>query len=369
MNLRRSLWRLHRWTGFAAGLLFFVVALTGVVLIWAHELNLRGHLPLADASIRTVSPAVPAALADFVAAHPDHELGAVMLPRGNTPRAWQVFLRPEGGGPRVVGELDPVGATVLATHSGSSWQRWLEDLHYKFLVGRPGMYLCLFVSVAFLVLPLTGLYVYRGAWRELLRWRPGRTPRARTAWLHRWLGAWTMLLTLLWGATGFLYLWFLLPGRAHSARSETQRADTAAIRQVQDLPALLKAARAALPGGEITSFRFVTTKGGHVLLAARTLHRDRWFWEKVGSVTIDGRTAEVRSLREPGTGTPRERLLAVMAALHFGSQGGLLQQLLWTLGGLVLCFLPLGGYALWLWRRRSPVHRETALTAAPVSAA
>lgn len=352
MNLRRSLWQIHRWTGLAAGVLFFVVAITGVVLIWAQELNLRGHLPLAPGSARAVSPAVPAALADFVDAHPGNQLGAVMLPPADSPRAWQVFLRPEAGGPRLVVEFDPGRATVLAAHpSGSSWQRWMEDLHYKFLLGRPGLYLCLLVSVAYILLPLTGLYVYRGVWRELLRWRPGRTPRTRTAWLHRWFGAWTILLTLLWGVTGFIYLLLLIPGRSHSARSETQRADTAAIRQVQDLPALLNAGRAALPGGEITSFRFVTTANGKVLLTARTLHRERWFWEKVGSVTLDARTREVRSLRKPGTGIPRERLLAIMAALHFGSQGGRAQQVLWTLGGMVMLFLPLSGYALWLWRR------------------
>lgn len=364
MSFRRTLWQLHRWLGIGTGMLLFVVALTGVVLIWSHELNLRGHHPLPEQATNEVSAALPAALADFVEAHPACRLGAIILPRRATAaRAWQVYLRPADGGASIVGEFDPSRAALLATHgSDAGWRRLLVNIHYKFLLGTPGAYLCGVVALVLVLLSLSGLLFYRAVWRELFRWRPGRTLRTGTGWLHRWLGAWSLLLALIWGITGVLYIWMLFPGRPARGPREAAPVPPAALRQVRDLPALFSAAHSALPGGEVVSVRFLADQERQPLVTLRTLHRDRWFWEKIGTVTLDGRTAEIRSLREPGTGTPRERLLAIMAALHFGSQGGRLQQLVWTAGGLVLCFLPLSGYALWLWRRRHAALRSATAT-------
>lgn len=355
MSLNRTLWQIHRWLGLGTGLLFAVVALTGVVLIWSHELNLREHRPLPSGSASPVSGELPTAIADFVAAHPGSSLVATVIPREtNTRQAWHVFLRPANSDTSLVGEFDPSHATLLGTRESESIsRRWWVQLHYEFLLGTSGAIACWVVSVALVVLAISGFWIYRNVWRELFRWKTERTPRSLVARLHRWLGAWAILLALIWGITGFIYLWLIIPPRFDDARRERSATDPTVIRQVADLPGLFASAQSTWPDAEIIGVRFAAGKDGRTEVTLRTLHRSRWFWEKIGQITFDGQTGAVLRTRHPGSGTARERMLVILASLHFGSQGSRTQQVLWTLGGVVMLFLPLSGYALWLWRRGS----------------
>lgn len=355
MSLNRILWQIHRWLGLGSGVLFAVVAFTGAVLIWSHEFNLREHSPLPGLSTGAVSSALPAAIADFVADHPGSSLVATVLPReASTRRAWHVFLRPAGAQQSIVGEFDPSQGILLGTREAESISRlWWVKLHYEFLLGTSGAIACWIVSVALVGLAVSGLWIYRNVWRELFRWKSAQTPRTLVARLHRWLGAWVSLLALIWGITGFIYLWLIIPPRFDHARGERSATDPSMIRQVADLPGLFSSAQSTWPDAEIIGVRFSAGKNARTEVTLRTLHRHRWFWEKIGEMTFDGQSGAVLRTRSPGSGTARERMLVIMAALHFGSQGGIVQQVLWTLGDLVMLFLPFSGYALWLWRKVS----------------
>lgn len=364
MSFQQTLWRIHRWTGLAAGLLFAVIAATGVVLIWSHELNLRGHRTLGVASGDAVDPRMTAAIADFVEAHPGGRIVAIVVPRAAPEaRAWHVYLREQGADVSIIGEFDPTTAKLLGTKDAdTTLQRWFVKLHYEFLAGTLGALAAWFVSVALVALALSGFWLYRSALRDLFRWRAGKTARSATGWLHRWLGVWTLALSLIWGVTGFLYLWYIVPPRFVERAKNEAPTDPSLVRRVADLPRLIERARATQPGGELSSLRFSQVAGGAPEVTFRLFHRGRWFWEKIGSVCVESGTGRVLKVRQPGDGTPRERILATVAALHFGSQGGLIQQVLWTVGGLVMVFLPTSGYALWLWRRRSRSNSVPART-------
>lgn len=355
----RTLWNIHRCLGIGAGLLFAVTALTGVLLIWSHELNLREHSELPQGvATGEVSDAVPESLARLVEENPGSRLSIVVLPRGDdTPRAWHAFLRPKGEDVSTIYELDPTTGKVLGSFNADSrWQRWLLDLHYEYLAGTAGAIVAWIVSTALVLLAVSGFWIYRGALRDLFRWRihGGSSARSAVGWLHRWLGAWSLILALVWGVTGFLYLWFIVPGRFEERKAPTET-DPVVFRGVADFSDLFAKARALYPNGEFTSISFSTTRGGDGGVASRvsfrSLHRERWFWEKISRATYDGRSGELVKLQAPGEGTFRQRLFVVMAALHFGSQGGRVEQVIWTAGGLVMFFLPISGYAIWLLRQ------------------
>lgn len=357
MNLRRTLWSVHRWLGLLLGALFAITALTGLVLIWSDDLNLAEHPP-----IPAVAPGHPpgnytAVLADWLEANPGARLQALVLPPAHAaPRAWHAFLRPTADATSsVIVALDPYRATIIDTKpSDGTWARRLVKLHYEYLAGTPGAVAGWLVATALVGLSLSGAWLYRGAWRTALR-RP-RPPRTRGALLqlHGWLGLWTLALALIWGVTGFIYMQSIVPGRWR-ARTDNAPTDPRALRLVRDLPGLHARAALHAPDGELVSVGFTprTPIERGAAVRFRFQHRDRWFWEKISVVTLDGVTGKLISHRQPGQGTPRERLFAVVGALHFGSLGSFVQQLLWSVAGLGVFVLPLSGYALWLWRRRT----------------
>ena len=366
MKLHRVLWKIHRWAGLVTGLFFAIVALTGIILIWSHELNLREHPLLPEGSTTEVSPKLPNAIADFITANPGSRLGTIIIPAETTkPRAWHVYLRPAGASASITGEFDPSRAVLLGTHNANTTrQRLLVKLHYEFLLGTPGAIACWIVSCALVLLSISGLWIYRGAWRDLFRWKAGKTIRSLIGWLHRWFGVWTLVLALIWGVTGFIYLYLIIPNRLYpkytsSAHVDPQPTDPTVIRQIHDLPTMFETVQEVLPDAAIIGIRITSSKNGTLKVVVRTLHRERWFWEKIGKVTLDGRTGEILQLNQPGTGTARQRMLVVLASLHFGSRGSRLQQIIWTIGGLAMFFLPISGYALWLWRRRKPKRLRT----------
>ncbi len=373
MKTTKYLWNLHRWLGLCLGALFAVTAATGVVLIWSDALNLAGHRALPDAPPRAPLAPYNAALADWVETHPGSRIQAIVLPAASdVPRAWHVFLRPTPEAQEsIIGELDPAAPAIVGEKlPTATWKRWLVRLHYEYLGGTAGAVLGWIVSTGLVLLAVTGFWIYRNVWRELWR-RPRRQrPRGTLAWLHRWLGAWALVLALIWGVTGFIYMQSIVPGR-FAARANPPPTDPQALRRLTTLPALHARAQALAGDGELTSLNFVSPRnpGAPADVRFRFHHRERWFWEKISTITLAGDTGDVRSHRRPGEGTPRERMFAIVSALHFGSEGGLPQQLLWTAGGLVMLFLPLSGYALWLWRRRTttrtPPNRPRAQPAAP----
>lgn len=337
-----------------------MIALTGVILIWSHELNLRGYrvlpaAPTSDAGSLTTEP-----IAALLEEHPGSRVMAVLLPRRtDTAHAWHVYLRRDGEAGNVVGELDGRTGQRLGTKSADrSWQHWLLQAHYELLLGTPGAIVAWGVSLASVVMALTGFWLYRSKWRELFRGPPLRGGvRQTTAWLHRWLGVWSFALALLWGVTGFIYMWLIVPGR-FAERERPMPAGAEAYRRVTDLPGILARAAAVFPDAEPTSFRIVGAAQGTPRVTVRALHRERWFWEKVSQVTLEGVTGQVLQVRAPGEGAPRERLSAILAALHFGSQGSRFQQVLWTVGGIAVLILPLSGYAVLLLRRRGASQRS-----------
>jgi uncharacterized iron-regulated membrane protein len=128
----------HKWAGLVTGAAFVVIALTGTVLTFLSELNLRGH--------RRIEPGAPLthyapAVADTIARHPGSTLLSIYVPAENAGRkTWQIFLRRSAtDDARIVADLDPTTGRIVSERDFESTAfRFVLKLHYAFLAGTAG---------------------------------------------------------------------------------------------------------------------------------------------------------------------------------------------------------------------------------------
>lgn len=348
------MYALHTWAGVATGALFLVIALTGTLLIFLGELNLRGHRPIpAGAPLTHYAPA----LADLLTRHPGSTLLAIYVPVEAADRkTWQVFLRKSPADEtRIVADLDPTTGRIVAERDFDATAfRFVLKLHYSFLAGTVGEIVAWLVSVALVVLSLSGFWIYRGAIRDLFRWRVRREAslRGNTAWLHKWTGLWALALAVVWGVTGFIYMLVIVPRAFQAAPASPLSTDVSVVRGLADLPRLHTAAQASFPGRPLAGVRLIARPGAPAQLQFRFLFRDGWPWNKFGLVTADAATGAIARVDQPHELPVRDRFFAAVATLHFGFLGGRWMQVMWGLGGLVMIFLPVSGYVMWALKRR-----------------
>jgi uncharacterized iron-regulated membrane protein len=366
---------LHRWLGLGAGLIVLAVAVSGGLLLLEEEIKATF-----EASDHVVSPVngstarLNPALAELERRHPGHTVSVVYWPE-DPARAVEVVLRDATRTSMFLATVDPGTGAILSDRPRLSTVRyWALQLHYKLLLGLPGMIATTFASGALTLLAITGLWLHQRAFVSLLR-IPMRLGRgARLAWsdLHRWSGALSLVLVFLLGVTGAIYMALILPGeiRARAAGEATHRhgaARDAAVKwsQLPEVGDLRTAARAALPAHEFNQLVF--PGGRSATFSANMLDRSAWWWDKRGVVTLDARTGTVISALPGPQRPPKDRALSALAGLHFGTLGASWVKWLYLLLGAVApATLAVSGTAIWLVRTR----KRTAATrrlASPVS--
>ena len=199
MSLRRVIFWTHLTVGVTAGIVIFMLAVTGVILTYEAQLN---HWALRE--YRTNPPASDAAPLGL------DELLARIADGQPADRVRSVALARDPREPAVV-ELDD-GASVHADRFTGArlgdgdtrtrrflrnvlyWHRWFAlEGEYR-IIGRT---FTATANLGFLFLIVSGLYLWwpssrnRAAWRQALWFRRGLTGRARDFNWHRVIGFWS----------------------------------------------------------------------------------------------------------------------------------------------------------------------------------
>jgi len=359
----------HKWAGLVTGALFFLTAASGFVLLFAEDANLRAQPRV---RVGPVYAHLGPTLAEVAAAHPGYALSFVRL-SPEPDLAWAALLRHPQTDDRIVADLDPYTGKVIAYRDYDSTAfRILFDLHYTYFAGPAGKVASTAVSLALIVLSITGLWIYRGAIRDVFRWRARRASSGRAAltWLHKWTGLWALGLALVWGVTGFVFMLSILPAAFGPSKRRFVPADPSSLRALPDTAALFARAREALPGGEIGTF-FPGASGGSVgAPRVRVFFRQNWPWEKFGEVRF-APSGEIASVVRPESAPAGVKFNTAIVALHFGFMGHRATHVVYALGGLIMIFLPASGCAMWWLKHRRAVWALPALVtpadaAAPV---
>jgi uncharacterized iron-regulated membrane protein len=375
VSIRTLCRTLHRWLGIGLAILLVPVSLSGALLVWHDHLDAL----LSPSRYAVSGPAVTHPPSAYVASASTALAGSAQPAAMRFPEqpGWPVIVMArgaastEGGRPRIVNVyLDPPTARVLdVADFATSLIGWLRRFHENLTIPEySGRAVVGWIGVAMLILSLTGIWLWwprNGALIPGLRWR--RSAYA-TANLHHLLGFWIAVPLAVVSATG-IYLGFpqnarLLMASIAPMSPQAQRPGFGPLaRDTRLTPdAALAAARAAQPDARPVAV-FLPAGGGRGGGAqsgnrAQAGAEDGPLWrvqlrpadgDELVTITVNDRTGAAARLPDPLAG---DRAARWIRAIHEGSRGGPLWQVMVFLTGVFPAIFVATGIVMWLRGRR-----------------
>lgn len=356
----RAWYTVHKWTSLVSTLFLLMLCLTGLPLIFSHEIS---HLlgTSADApqlpATHSGRASIDAIVADAQARRPQ-DLPQFLVAEADEPDLLYV---------RMAERIDSPGLTAFYTYDartgaflneyplGKGFMDVMLRLHVDMYMGIGGT---LFLGLMGLLLAasiVSGIYVY-GPYMRKLRFGSIRRDRAaRLKWLdqHNLLGMVTLVWLLVVGVTGTINAlnqpifaaWQASELKALAEPFRGQPAVTGPVSAEAAVAAALKAAPGktlsfmAYPGNDFaTPQHFMAFMQGNTPVTSKLL----------SIVMIDARTGGVVTTGEMPWYVST---LMLSQPLHFGDYGGIALKLLWLGLDLLSIWVLWSGLVLW-WKRR-----------------
>jgi uncharacterized iron-regulated membrane protein len=379
-STRRLIAAIHRWSGLVIGLLVAVLALTGAAMAWRpqldpllnRDLNAVGQcaspLPLDElvAQAKTAHPGVPVALLRI---EPGVPKAAVVRFRDSD----EVFLDPCSG--RSLGEQDRYGGLLghleqlhkLAYWTRSDWNRLIPNVPTNTLI--TGTVAALFATL----LIIGGLILWWPRHRHLRAWRfavtiDGRLKgRAFDYKLHSTVGFWISLIALTSATTGMTWAFnwpeTVLASLTASPMQVTKFSSAAPSKK--DTPRLSMEAswvkaQAVMP--DISRALISEPEKANDPVRIRAVERSSPHGEAFSILYLDAYRGDVLSFQpytSLGMGT---KLYYWARAIHTGRAGGVLVQLLLTIGALGILTSIYAGFSSYF---RKVLIRSRSASSAP----
>ncbi|WP_342650304.1 PepSY domain-containing protein [Pseudomonas sp. REB1044] len=352
---------IHTWSSLVCTLFLLLLALTGLPLIFHHELeHLLGDAPV----LRELPSGTPHLdLQQLVLKAEQHRPGEVMQYFGfdeDTPDGVVAITAATAGSDPNSSHtfmLDArTGEAVAMPAANGGLMMVLLRLHADMFAGLPGKLLLAFMGLLFIVALVSGTVLYAPFMRRL-RFASVRTDKSsRVRWidLHNLIGIVTLTWALVVGVTGVISALSDLVIAAW--RNDSLAAMVAPYREAAPLteraPAtqLLSIAQQAAPGmrPDFIAFpgtRFSSEHHYAVFMNGATPLTSHLFTP----VLIDARTLQVTAVGE------RPWYMDAMGLsqpLHFGDYGGRPMQILWAALDLLTIVVLLSGLYLWWGKQR-----------------
>ncbi|MFL9827914.1 PepSY-associated TM helix domain-containing protein [Rhodoplanes sp. SY1] len=355
--------RVHTWTSLISTVFLLMLCITGLPLIFHHEIE---HLTGETAEPAVLPAGTPMADLDRivtagVARYPGYVPHYVVWDRDEAALV-HVVVSPTYTSPveenRLV-TLDGRTAEVLGQPAPGGFMHVMLQLHVDMFAGLPGKLFLGAMGLLFAVAIVSGVVLYAPFMRRL-DFGTVRATSSRARWLdvHNLLGVVTVVWALVVGLTGTINtLAELMIGywqKTELAEMVRPYAGKPPLAQHGSVQAAVDAARAAAPG-KTTFFmafpkapyytdqhHFVVFMRGEAPLTSRLMT----------PVLVDGETATVTATRELPWYL---KALLVSQPLHFGDYGGMPLKILWALLDLITIAVLCTGLYLWVVRRRSRI--------------
>ena len=366
--------QVHTWTSLICTLFLLMLALTGLPLIFHHELeHLLGEAPElrempADAPHLSLQQLVEAAerhrpgeVVQYFGFEDDEPNGVVAITAataGTEPNSSHTFMLDARSGEAV--EMPAANGGILMV---------ILRLHVDMFAGLPGKLLLAFMGVLFVVAIISGVVLYAPFMRRLKFAEVRHEKSTRTRWLdlHNLIGIVTLTWALVVGVTGVISASADLLISAW--RTEALAAMVAPYRDAPPLTErapvnqVLTIAAQATPGMQpdfiaFPGTRFSSEHHYSVFMKGNT-HLTAHLWTPV---LIDARSLDVTAV---GQRPWYMDALSMSQPLHFGDYGGMPMKVLWAVLDVLTIIVLGSGLYLWWVRRRSPAtQRERAETPA-----
>jgi len=363
-NLRRWAW-IHKWSSLVCTLFMLLLCLTGLPLIFHHEI---GHLLGTEIEAPEMAADTPHISMDRVmeiakAQHPG-KVGMFASQEEDDDRVWYVTLSDTPTSETAMKQVavDARTGDVLGQPQlDNGFMYIMFSLHVNLFAGLAGMLFLGFMGMLLLVAIISGVVLY-GPFMKKLEFGTVRADKStRLKWLdlHNLLGIVTLAWLLVVGATGVINTWadlvikywqmdqmaeMVAPYKGQPPLKELgslQRAVDAAIALEPDM----KMGFIAFPGTTFSSpHHYGVFMRGTEPLTSRLFK----------PVLVDASTGEVTDSRTlPWYATA----LLISQPLHFGDYGGRPMQIMWAILDILSIVVLGSGLYLWIVRRKTSEAR------------
>ena len=362
--------QVHTWTSLICTLFLLMLALTGLPLIFHHELeHLLGEAPelrelpaeTPHLSLQQLVEAAeryrPGEVVQYFGFEDDEPNGVVAITAataGTEPNSSHTFMLDARSGEAL--EMPAANGGILMV---------ILRLHVDMFAGLPGKLLLALMGLLFVVAIISGVVLYAPFMRRLKFAEVRREKATRTRWLdlHNLIGIVTLTWALVVGVTGVISACadlLISAWRTESlaAMVEPYR-DAPPLTQRAPVNQVLTIAAQATPAMQpdfiaFPGTRFSSEHHYSVFMKGNT-HLTAHLWTPV---LIDARSLEVTAI---GQRPWYMDALSMSQPLHFGDYGGMPMKVLWAVLDVLTIIVLGSGLYLWWVRRRTPAtQRERA---------
>ena len=352
---------IHTWTSLICTLFLLMLAITGLPLVFHHEIDeLLGDAP----QLKQMPADTPRMdLQQLVAAAQAHRAEEVVQYFGwdeDEPNGMYAFMgKTAGGDPNDTHTfmLDArTGEAVETPSANGGFMMVMLRLHVDMYAGLPGKLLLAFMGLLFALAIISGVVLYAPFMRRLdfATVRPNKSIRVRWLDLHNLIGVVTLTWAFVVGLTGVLNACADLV--IAQWRDDALAAMVAPYRDAPPLtdraPAtrLLEIAKATVPGTEPSFIAFPGSRFSSEHHYAVFMKGDTHLTSHLLTpVLIDAKDLTVTAI----VSSPWYMdALLLSQPLHFGDYGGMPMKILWgVLDVLTIIVLGSGVYLWWVRRR------------------
>jgi uncharacterized iron-regulated membrane protein len=347
----------HRWSSLAATAFLLLLCLTGLPLIFHHEIDeALGYAPGAETPVSPQRVKIDDIVRTALNDHPGSVLQYIAWEK-DEPGIVTVYVNHA-----VNGKPDDAVLVAYGSRSGKALglvgvgpMLFVLKLHTDMFAGLPGKLFLGGMGLLFLIAIVSGVVLYWPFTRRLSFATVRHGGSRRVIWLdwHNLLAIITVVWALVVGATGVVNSWAELlldhwrstelnemiapyagkPSPVHLASLDLVLDNTARAAPKME-PAFI-----AFPGTPFTSSRhFAVFLRGATPLTSRLLE----------PILLDGETADVLDTRELPFYL---KMLFLSQPLHFGDYAGLPLKIIWALLDIITIVVIGSGLYLWIARR------------------
>jgi len=355
----------HKWSSLICTLFMLMFCITGLPLIFHHEIDELTRAPelsetASAQSLASLDAMVEQAKAEkpdwslmFLTWNPDKPLISAVL--GPTMQA-------EEGDVHFVLFDSRTGETVQAAPPNRGVMYFLLDLHASLLMGLPGTLFLGFMGFVFMVSVVSGIVLYAPFMRRLPFAAVRKKRSKRIQWLdtHNMVGIVTVTWVSVVSITGII---LTLINPISAIWQHDQLAEIAAPYQDASPPAkpvspdkVRAAVFAQVPDADISFISFPGSPYATPYHYTVALRGDTPLTERLIKIAmVDANTGSVTTIEE----TPwYMTAINLSIPLHFGDYGGLPLKIIWALLNIVTIIVLITGLYLWLKRRNKAIEKH-----------
>ena len=349
----------HKWTSLVSTIFLLLLCLTGLPLIFHHEIDELLGYAVAPDSVLTEDKATVDRIAEAaLAQHPGSVLQYIAWDRDDPSAVIAYTNDSRNGKPddAVVRAFGAYSARPLGL-VGTGPMLIVLKLHTDMFAGMPGKLFLGGMGMLLLVAVVSGVVLYWPFTRRLDFGTIRHTRARRVVWLdwHNLIGITTLVWALIVGGTGVINTWAeLLLNNWKSTELATMVAPYAGKpppTHLASLDRIVANALAAAPGMEVAFIAFPGTPFSSSHHFAAFMRGDKPLTSRLlKPILLDGETAAVADARDLPVYL---KALFVSQPLHFGDYGGVPLKIIWALLDILTIAVIASGLYLWFvkWRR------------------